>query len=139
MQYGKFDKDGVLTQLTIDRSKWARGGGPSALLTSSGKMCCIGFLCSALGYSNRRLLKKSFVSSLYNAADEKERDILIEMRLIDKHKSPILGMCTASPTWIGDAYAVNDNLAIPEKERESWLKKIFAGVGVKLKFVDGEG
>lgn len=130
-QFGKFTKNGVLKELTIVRSLWSRGATSSSLLLdANGKRCCIGFLCTALEFSDRRILNHSVVLDL--AEDLTEAEKLMEMRIVGKYVDGKL----YTIDWINGAYGINDASGIDDEERESKLKKLFEDHGVELVFVD---
>lgn len=108
-------------QFTVKRSEWYRGKGaaPSKLLRTDGTRCCIGFVGQQCGIADSALLNRRTIG-LCPPKDEKW------------------------PTWTNsndiadtyEAYEVNDNAKLNDKEREAKLKEIFARNGDEIVFVD---
>ncbi len=112
----------MLTKFIIDRTKWHRGKGTqnSRLLSpSSGKMCCLGFLCKA-----------------YGVTDEQMFDIAVPYKLSDTARQKL-------PKWLQDhntpadlLIGVNDKCDIVGAEKEKQLTRLFALKGIEVTFVD---
>lgn len=125
-KFGKFDKQGVLTELKINRKYWLRGDKENAYLLHDGKRCCIGFLAAAMGYSDRRLKEQCTIADIVKHPLT-ELQLAQEMRLATQEGF--------DPQWIKEAYVVNDEVET-DARKEKKLKKLFGTVGVKLKFVE---
>lgn len=119
-----------MLEVTIARSNWNRAipkveyrehFGPTALLNEEGNMCCLGFVCKAMGISDEQMADRAYPQStgleipqLTQFYDESyPRDSALS--------------CAAA--------AINDNPAIPPKEKEKQLKNLFLEKNIKLKFV----
>lgn len=105
-----------LKSLTISRERW----GKHALLTSSNKMCCLGFACNALGYDLKELNKGHGKRSANRLG--------LPDDIIDFN----------GPKWMAghDAQlAATANDTLKGKEREQEVKRIFAKHGCKVQFV----
>lgn len=103
----------TLKHLTISRKKWGR----RSLLTSTNKMCCLGFACAAVGYDLKEENKK--LHARLGMPDE-----------IDDFKGP---KWLAKSKDAGSAAYANDILN--GKEREQAIRRIFAEHGCKVRFV----
>lgn len=113
-----------MQKLIIDRSKWLRGDekGTSYLLRSSdNKMCCLGFLCIALGAKEEDIRQVEM-------PDQMDRSIKIPDYL--NHPFRTIGKFPRS------AADLNDDRSIYDKERERKLIALFAEQNIQLEFVD---
>jgi hypothetical protein len=113
-------------KLIIDRKIWLRGEGieDSYLLRSKdGKKCCIGILCSTLGVPDNELFNKRGAQ-----------------RLINFELPAWLGPVTANNFMteldIFRAYDANDQIGLPEDEREKLVAEIFARHDIEVEFVN---
>lgn len=109
-------------KVTIDRTKWYRGKGSSTsrLLvdasTDRGKMCCLGFVCLALGASENDILGKQMPFSE--------------------------GVPRIFPKWLNDGpdlYTlsfVNDSNSISETEREKTIIETCAKHDLEIEFIN---
>lgn len=137
MPYGKFNKKNELIELRIDRKKWVRGGnGETQLLNREGRMCCIGFLCRAVGLSKDEIERYPVVGDLIRSRPQ-ETDSQRNARIQSYQAAGILkaGKAPRDPAWINRCYDLNDDGSIVDEERERKLIKTFADkAGVTLKF-----
>lgn len=119
-----------MLEVIIDRSKWNRAipeveyrqqFGLAALLNDDGNMCCLGFVCKALGLSDEQIVNKAYPQST-----SLEIPQLTEFRDVSYPKDTTLS-CTAA--------AINDSPSIPSKKKEERLKELFLEQDIKLTFV----
>ncbi len=129
-------KNGVLTEFTVDRSKWHRGKGAdrSRLVVSDpenkGEMCCVGFLARACGISERVLMGVPMLGDFRGLPDlEKLRDKLPKALRLNKR-----GDIDDSPLVDKGVYRTNDVVSLGY-DRERRLKKAFKELGITIKFV----
>ncbi len=122
-------------KVIVDRSKWLRGEGTvnSMLLRpSDGKMCCLGFVCLALGRTEED------IRELKSPADRHGSDF-------DRagHGTVLLaaasynGTTAEMPDAVGRAMEVNDSKWIHEDEREVTIINALSQLGIDIEFVDG--
>lgn len=119
-----------MLEVTIDRSKWNRAipkvdysqhFGLSALLNDQGNMCCLGFVCKALGLSDEQIVDRAYPQST-----QLEIPHLTEFHDVSYPKDTILS-CRAA--------AINDSPMIHSKKKEEQLKNLFLENDIKLTFV----
>lgn len=105
-----------IKKLTIPREKWGKG----SLLLPDGKMCCLGHLGKACGYTDDQLRGNGMPGEVSNWGY--------------KYPNAFKDMYGADEiaAQINDA----DNMSGPEKERQ--LKILFKSRGIKLNFT-GKG
>lgn len=99
-----------MIDVVIDRSRWLRGEGSNQsylLRKDDQKMCCVGFLCQALGY------------------EPGEIEGLVEMRELDcsdqdklQDSLYCLGIGSYGDSILGSLYVVNDQHDLPNREQE---------------------
>lgn len=106
--------------LVINRARWARGendGMETALLGDGNRKCCLGFYAQQCGYTGMiRDLSDLTEISTCNFTGLTKSD----------------GNATAVHSRL---LRTNDAIRISDKERETRISKIFAEIGVKVKFV----
>lgn len=119
-----------MLEVIIDRATWNRAipkveyrqqFGLAALLNADGNMCCLGFVCKALGLSDEQIANRAYPQSTSLKIPQ-----LTEFRDVSFPKDTTLS-CTAA--------AINDSPAIPSKEKEKQLKNLFLEHDIKLTFV----
>ena len=119
-----------MLEVIIDRSKWNRGipkvkyrqhFGGSALLNEQGNMCCLGFVCKALGLSDEQIANREYPQSTSLKIPQ-----LTEFNNVSYPQDTTLS-CTAA--------VINDSPIIPPKEKEKRLKSLFIENDIKLTFV----
>jgi hypothetical protein len=111
---------------TVKRSEWFRGRGriDSYLLKADGMKCCVGFVCLQLGLADTEIIgERTIHQVLWNWEKETTK------------KFAIAGMDN-SPSWLGQAYATNDDDTISDVQREERLKALFKQGGHQIEFVD---
>ena len=127
-----------VTELVIDRTKWARGDNADcynrsigdyydrALLDCEGGMCCLGFLAEATGCSVEDMKGEDHPSDemtvLYGLA--KPEDVYSENRM------------DTTPLW-SPFILINDNseMEVTDRSREEKIKKLFKErLGVSVTF-----
>lgn len=112
--------------LTIVRSKWIRGGDPStALLTSDGKMCCLGFDALACGFTEDQICYKPTPAQMVRFLPE-------GFELPDHYRNRIVGydlgtVCNAF--WVEDAIHYNDDSDLDDAEREELVRGALIKLG----------
>lgn len=115
-----------ITELVIDRSKWGYG---ALLVTGTdgddnvGKMCCLGFLSKACGYSDQDLMGKGYPDCSWDMP----HGFILENRVVRAGRGPMY-----------DAAKINDDSGLTREEKEKQLTVLFAENGIVLTFVDGE-
>lgn len=106
-------------KLTIDRKRWARGpntAGNRLLCGENGRMCCLGFLSLALGYSEDQIRNRAMPAELAGPSP------------------PVFAAVDDNGChFVRDAACFNDSPAFKEPAREAALTRLFAehGGGVK--------
>ena len=124
----KKDKDGKVTEFTIEEDRWAYvdcknqyPNGDSMLLNSGGAMCCLGFYSRACGISPIHLFEKISPYSI-------RKRLIPEMDWLIKYSDNSLE-CT-------DLMYENDNESqCSFSLRKRHIQKIFKQQGIKVKFV----
>lgn len=101
-----------VSEFTVDRETW----GTSTLLGDDGRMCCMGFLAIACGYTAGAIRGKSYPSSLPGFSA-----LMPELRKDDE-------LMIAR---------VNDSVQLTRPAKESKLKDLFSRIGIALKFKGG--
>jgi len=145
---------------TIDRTKWVRGdiGGTSLLLNDRGNMCCLGHYSKACGIAendlrgncgpsdallsnilNENQLGKAWLANYRQSnieiIDWKSKLFNIFRRNVHNDDYPF--NFDADNTAICETLMhLNDDRNITEAEREEYIKKEFAKIGVKVKFIN---
>jgi len=106
-------------RLTIVRKRWHRGkvaSKASGLQMQNGKMCCLGFLCKALGKEG---LKGKMMP--YDIDDTKGLPKWLLKSGMDHD--------------VEEAARINDDGGIAEEDREAHVKRIFAKHKIQVRFV----
>lgn len=111
-----------MKEVTIKRSKWARGGRDTKLVNSDGTMCCLGFVCNA--YKVPKYVMDTEKPS-YVQHPRVPAALLVKYGGWDSWDSLLSE----------EAIMLNDNELITSKTRERKLTSLFKKVGIKLKFV----
>ena len=119
--------DTIPSHFVVDRQKWFRGLGfkESRLLRSDGKMCCLGFVSKQCGVPDAQLLG---IGSPCMLPEAEQLKLPVFMRG-DYRIVPSTDKCM-------EAMSVNDNLNIPDDDREGRLQSIFESNGYKLQFIN---
>lgn len=91
-----------LTEFTINREEWVRGGEDAALLLSDGRMCCLGIAAKACGLSDDVLLDVGEPVEIIHDGHTKESKIYFE-------KLPFLGKVIPNEEAI-EEYCANENM-----------------------------
>lgn len=134
-------------KLSIDRSKWVRGGveeyGESLLLNDLGSMCCLGFYCVqvlGLEYSDIKGLGDILGDFICNEVklsskhaegielEEYEDDESLRWKYI--YKKSLGCMVDREISFL----SVNDDEELSEEERERKLTELFSEIGVEVEF-----
>lgn len=104
-----------IKNMTIDRADWGKG----SLLKANGQMCCLGHLGAACGVSFQSLLPNGFPHHIDNN---------------ERFKYP---KKFAKNRWNVNNLAadINDCHTMKIAEKESRIRLLFAGHGIKVKFV----
>lgn len=105
---------------TIKRSKWLRGEGfalSRLLRRSDNKMCCLGQIACAVGYSSSEIIE---CDAPYNIA---WKEMMSKSNSFSHKRS------------IGRMMQCNDNPSTSDKEKEARLKKLAKSAGFSLRFV----
>ncbi len=119
-----------LTNLTISRRRWLRGTQYDSHLHSpqNHKQCCLGFYMRDLGFPlaeiNGRGTPSDVVTHLFEDSD---------------CRVPVPGLVkkdNRDTTLCCKLINVNDSDKITDEVREAKITKLFAKMGVKVKFVD---
>lgn len=116
-------------EFTIVRKEWLHGEGEDASYLfrhSDNKKCCLGFYSLACGLKIKQI---NGYQTPYQLV--RDKNISVPSWLIVKSNSP--GPKNNSAIC-KELMEVNDDSTMPEKERESEIKKLFAKAGVKVKF-----
>lgn len=129
-----------VNSLTINRAKWFKGAGhhKGQLLTSKGKMCCLGFSCLAFGVPKEQLRYIPMPYQLPEDADipswlrEKSHKLLSSTleKIMENSSHKI------SVTEIG---AINDMEELPDSHREDLVTRFFNQHGIAVTFVGEPG
>ncbi len=103
---------------TVDRATWLRGNTNGAtLLDEEGCRCCVGFLARDMGHSDTEMFCRSTLTDLsYENAN-------LPSGLADADEET------------GAIYAVNDDDSLTDGQREATLTRLFADIGVEVRFV----
>lgn len=102
-------------EFTVKERKWLRGGDNGTLLSNTGQMCCLGFLCKAAGVKNYQLADGEVPSDISYYLEEDGITL---------------------PNFNEDACTnINDRTGTPLKERKALLTAEFAKTGIKINFV----
>lgn len=108
---------------TVSRERWLRGEGPneSRLLRGrDNKMCCLGFLAIACGYTEMEIMNVG-----------KPADLALKF-----HKRPPELVTPAGETTPICRFIMNENdsMGKEDDEREEYLKKMFKEINVEINF-----
>lgn len=118
----------------VRRKKWLRGSANGMLRNENGAKCCLGFVCSQLGYKD--------LGGLDTPSEAADRaTTLLEQRNFKKARIPLveIGLVNnkGSDTRIcNKMMQVNDKLNLSSAEREEKLKKLALKAGFRLTFKD---
>lgn len=113
----------AMLKLVIKRSKWLRGEGGDCsylLRKSDKKMCCLGFLALACGYTRKNISGYAEPTCLV--------DNKFPLGLIDEK-----GRSTPKCNSLMD---INDSETFTDSVRELELKILFKKINVRVQFVD---
>lgn len=113
-------------ELTIERSKWATGK-DGGLLLDGEKMCCLGFLCRAIGYESAEILMMAMPEEVTQSETKP-----LPLWLLEPYK-------VTSVSERPDVYQAardNDDTTISSVERERRVTEIFAKHDIQVRFVD---
>ena len=113
-------------KLEINRRKWKRGPGDSALLMPkgsefAGQMCCLGFLARAVGHTRKEIYSYFKPSEL----DAPKGFIVDNLSGKDGYDNKLCNKLME----------VNDDNKIDDTKREGLLTKLFKKIGVNVVFV----
>lgn len=111
-------------KVTVKRKDWLRGRGPSFLRDDTGQMCCLGFVCLALGYTPEGLTGVRTPHRL-----EPNLQPVFDAKLVSAAQ-----WATSTPTCV-TMMTINDNRMLQEAEREHALKAEAATIDIELEFV----
>lgn len=116
MGYEKLNERCGMKTITIDRSKWNRGGGKyskilgvTSLLSPKGGMCCLGFICNQAGVPKEHMLNKEMPGRVHHKR--------VPRCLVSNKMNSDLAI---------DASTINDYEDMAENTREAKIKKLFA-------------
>lgn len=115
-----------INKFTIDRAKWRTGRYPdedikrglSALKNEEGFKCCLGFYLTACGLRN---LEGAQAPSCLGKEKKKVPAWLITKKTLDSNAS-------------GNLMGFNDDVGVPDNEREESVAEGFAKQGIKVIF-----
>ncbi len=113
----------MLTEFTVDRSRWLRGEGTNASRLqreADGKRCCLGFMCFAAGVPEKSIINVGLPSRLSYS------ELLL---LPDTLRS--------SGSNVQQIVTNNDQQNMSGPAREAKLTELFQAAGIKVTFVDG--
>lgn len=136
-----------MKKITIDRSKWRRGGdnqkdaGETCLLNNEGFMCCLGFISLAEGFAEDEILgagEPSDMKIAWNAEARRMAENLLEFEMDDEEDDGEIPEVLTKEI-VEKAIKINDseNIDYDHPHREVFLKELFDGI-YDLEFVDGE-
>ena len=136
-----------MKKITIDRSKWRRGGdtqedaGETCLLNNEGFMCCLGFIALAEGFDEDEILcagEPSDMKIAWNAEARRMAENLLEFEMDDEEDDGEIPEVLTKEI-VEKAIKINDDEHYPPDDlyREQILKGLFRGI-YELEFVDGE-
>lgn len=118
--------------VTVDRSTWYRGKGPglSRLLTSEGRMCCLGFASIEAGCSKAEIDDQAYPSTVRLEYQSAGREFPEALKALvsdepDSDGSSALGNKLA---------AVNDDPDISDETREYTLQALGVLAGISFRF-----
>ena len=114
-----------MLNVTVEMSKWLRGTQPSYLLdVESGRMCCLGFVCLAVGLAERSIRNKRSIAcvsqsaalppaleKLYSSDNRCDSDVAEQLMMI------------------------NDELEVPDTERCAKLVRVSKEAEIAFTFV----
>lgn len=128
-------------KLTIDRTRWARGGknGQAALLNTGGTMCCLGFACRALGLEEAEIREEGDPDEVANRL-KGDRAALLQPLCYQADVLDDDGDETRAFEWrdkagVITAMAVNDDDNLADDDREAKLTPVLASLGFDVEFV----
>jgi hypothetical protein len=111
-------------KLTIERDKWQRGEvGAKLLSPETGKMCCLGFYCLAIGMTPEQIVGQGTPWCVSESLPPEGQWLVGRLRGMGNVRN-------ADPLML-----TNDKLSTSEHEREKELAKEFAEHGVEVEFV----
>lgn len=118
-------KKKTLERLIIRRKDWYRGkgGDRSVLLSGRGKMCCLGFLGLACGYTKKEILGVQTPACASRRIDAKA-----------KWPSLLLNKEGGDSIFGDDLMRMNDNREIKDSVREAELKELFKEINYEVVF-----
>lgn len=140
----------MIQKLNIPRSIWDRGKGTSKLLRDGGgceapprQQCCIGILCTQLGYADHALRRHSALLSL-NIESTKKLSRYLDAA-VDLFR-PYMGSPYADSSIVAGLnvstiyklYGANDRKTISEKTREETITALFRHAGMQVNIFDEE-
>lgn len=134
---------------TVQRSKWLRGekaNSKGSGLNEDGEFCCLGFLCTKVGYTPEQIEGLCYPSTLVdrlvynNNKDSKFRyeDLHPMLKaVVDEHEREYAnGMVYANPQIVIKIANINDDANLTDAEREQQVTELFLRLGITIKFVD---
>lgn len=117
-------------KLKINRATWLRGEGNkhSALLRpSDNKMCCLGFLAVASGYTEEQISNQTTPGGLASSLSSDPEPNKWPKGIMEDSRLHTDNTC--------NLMAMNDDPMYSDEEREDFLKKNFARIGIEVEFV----
>ena len=136
----------MMRTTTIKRDEWARGGkgGNSRLLNEYKNLCCLGFDMRACGLADDEISGEAFPSELTELPAEgrtwtknaSNRDWTDLITRLPEHLEDYLGDRPPGNFKLEDlATTVNDEMDLPEPDRERLIREIFRVAGRRVRFV----
>lgn len=131
-------------KLIIDRARWLRGEGSDASYLLRGldrRMCCLGFLCRARGFTEGDLLEQREPNDLVNVEglEDEQLDGLVAIHHHQEDaEDPYDETDYTDEAVVGQLIVVNDDEKLTEEVREIEVKTLMATIGVDVEFI-GEG
>ena len=106
-----------MINVIVDRSRWLRGSVNSRLLRDDGKMCCLGFVCLKLGYTEKEIKNKNTPYELtYN-------DIFGDFSTYNAAKNTVYHLMK-----------LNDSIITNDVDKEIEITEIGKEIGIQFKF-----
>lgn len=136
-----------MLKITVDRTRWLRGGNNGVLLDIDTKlMCCLGFVCKTVGLEDVTIEGKAHPQELYyNYLDgiysdpAPDKDYNAYMReLLEKRlgNEVILLVGKENSDYCARMIVINDDRLIKDSEREAQLIEEGKKANIEFSFIN---
>lgn len=130
-----------MLKVTVDRTRWLRGGNGTLLERGTGKMCCLGFVCKQVGLEDSTIQNQADPQELYQSSMDFEDGEETENEKTDflrkKLGAEVKLLRYSSNTEVCERLiSTNDMANIDDSERERMLIELAEEAGIEFSFIN---